>query len=56
MRHLAKHVSSHSRPSRFLQALVQSPTQMPDVWCDHAWFAPESLQSSAFSLSTWEVV
>ena len=44
---------SHSRPSRFLRPLVQSPTQMPEVLCDHARFVPESLQSSAFSLSTW---
>jgi hypothetical protein len=29
-----------------------SPTQMPEVLGDHAWFDPKSLLSSAFSLST----
>ena len=24
------------------------PTQMPDALCDHAWFAPKSLQSSVY--------
>jgi hypothetical protein len=38
-----------------LKAEGYKTTQMREVLYDHAWFVPKSLQSSAFSLSTWVV-